>query len=920
MKTLVQCLLVLLISLLTHSAAGQQSCEPSWLPTFGGFPGISGEVRALAVFDDGSGGGQALYVGGNFTSAGGVSVSDIAKWDGANWQDVGGGVSAPNGAITVNALTVFDDGSGGGPALFAGGQFQNAGGVPANYIAKWDGTTWSPLGGGLIGRVNALTVFDDGNGSALYATGEFGFPERMIAKWDGTSWSSVGGGLNNGFGRTLTVYDDGSGPALYLGGFFSSLGGGATKRSIAKWDGTNWWPLGLGMELYKEVHTLAVFDDGSGGQALYAGGDFTTAGGVPANRIAMWDGTSWSSVGSGTDDDVTALAVLDDLSGGGQALFVGGEFTNAGGVSAGHIAKWDGATWSAVGGGMKTGASTTVRCMTMFDDGGGAGPILYAGGNILGAGSTAAIGIASWDGSNWSALGGGLNGAVLDFAVFDDQSGGGPALYLSGSFTGTGSVTANRVAKWDGNSWSPLGFGLSFTTNALEVFDDQSGGGESLYAANIDILKWNGTSWFSVGGGLTGGVGYSYPIASDLVVFDDGRGGGPALYVAGDFLNAGAVTANGIAKWNGTNWTGLDLGMGGTFPSVHALAVFDDGSGSGPALYAGGAFTTAGGVPTNRIARWDGESWSALSWLGRGLNGSVNAFAVFDDGGGEALYVGGSFTVAGTILANRIAKWDGTSWSRLGDGINGTVSALKVFDDKSGGGAALYAGGNFQSAGGVAANRIAKWNGASWSPVGTQGSGFGSNSSVLALEVFDDGGGSALFVGGGFSQSASGDSNVAKFGCEASPFSNFCTAKTSLVCGAANISAAGTPSATATSGFIIEAGPVRGCRPGLLLYSNQPTQPGVGFGGPGNGLLCLAGQGLRRAGPDPIEHVHAAMRRDFRDRHEPVQHVQMDGEWLQPPSWSEQPCRIPERTGDDRQRTDMGAGFDPFGAGAERWD
>ena len=77
----------------------------------------------------------------------------------------------------------------------------------------------------------------------------------------------------------------------------------------------------------------------------------------------------------------------------------------------------------------------------------------------------------------------------------------------------------------------------------------------------------------------------------------------------------------------------------------------------------------------------------------------------------------------------------------------------------------------------------------------------------------------------------------------------FCTAKTALFCGAANISAAGASSATAASGFVIKAQPVRGCRAGLLLYSNQSAQNGVPFGGQGDGVLCLASGGLRRAGP-----------------------------------------------------------------------
>ena len=77
----------------------------------------------------------------------------------------------------------------------------------------------------------------------------------------------------------------------------------------------------------------------------------------------------------------------------------------------------------------------------------------------------------------------------------------------------------------------------------------------------------------------------------------------------------------------------------------------------------------------------------------------------------------------------------------------------------------------------------------------------------------------------------------------------FCTAKTTSVCGAATISATGLPSATLASGFTISAAPTRGCRSGLLLYSNQPIVLGVAFGGPGDGLLCLTPTGLRRAGP-----------------------------------------------------------------------
>ncbi|TWT45101.1 hypothetical protein RAS1_15220 [Phycisphaerae bacterium RAS1] len=85
----------------------------------------------------------------------------------------GEGFARPGVSDSVHALTVFDDGS--GPALYVGGVFATAGGMPVNYIGKWTGSTWSPLGNGMNfgGAVTALTVFDDGSGPALYAGGHF---------------------------------------------------------------------------------------------------------------------------------------------------------------------------------------------------------------------------------------------------------------------------------------------------------------------------------------------------------------------------------------------------------------------------------------------------------------------------------------------------------------------------------------------------------------------------------------------------------------------------------------------------------------------------------------------------------------------------------------------------------------------------
>ncbi|MCA9285921.1 MAG: hypothetical protein KDA22_11930 [Phycisphaerales bacterium] len=163
--------------------------DPTWLPTFGGAPGMNGSVNALTTFDDGSGDGPALYAGGTFTAAGGTAAHAVAKWDGSSWSPLGSGLSGSDFFLpAVNALTTFDDGSGGGPALCAGGEFTTAGGTAANSVAKWDGSSWSPLGSGMVDWIWALTTFDDGSGGgpALYAGGKFAASpavDSYLAKW-----------------------------------------------------------------------------------------------------------------------------------------------------------------------------------------------------------------------------------------------------------------------------------------------------------------------------------------------------------------------------------------------------------------------------------------------------------------------------------------------------------------------------------------------------------------------------------------------------------------------------------------------------------------------------------------------------------------------------------------------------------------
>ena len=99
-----------------------------------------------------------------------------------------------------------------------------------------------------------------------------------------------------------------------------------------------------------EVEVLAAYDDG-GGPALYAGGEFSAAGGVLASNVARWDGSSWSALGDGTDEKVRALVAYS--TGGESVLLVAGHFTSAGGVETPGLARWQAPEWSSLGRGLR---------------------------------------------------------------------------------------------------------------------------------------------------------------------------------------------------------------------------------------------------------------------------------------------------------------------------------------------------------------------------------------------------------------------------------------------------------------------------------------------------------------------------------------------------------------------------------------
>jgi len=744
-------------------------------------------VSALAEYDDG--GGPALYAAGYFEVADGVRVEHVARWDGTTWSPL----ESPAG-VGVDwwglALTVYDDGT--GPALVVGGAFFTAGGVTANRVARWDGSAWSalsgPAGEGTDGGVHALAAFDDGSGPVLVAGGAFttagGVTANRVARWDGSGWSAIGGPSEaSDTVRALAVLDDGSGPALYVAGSFASVGG-VTVNNIARFSGTAWsaltGPQGTGTDA--PVSALTVIHTAVGPR-LVAGGEFTTAGGVTVNHVAVWDGSAWSALsgpsGTGTDRAVWTLAEVDE--GGGPVLVAGGDFTTAGGVATSHVARWSADGWSAMGAAGENGTTDRVAALAVHDDGSGAA--LYAAGRFAVAGSVEANHVARWRSGAWSSLsppgGTGVGDAVMALTVSDD--GTGPALVVGGPFAGVGGIRARRVARWDGGGWSafagPSGSGPEPWVESLCAV----GGGPSatLYAGGVGdpfwpgphplVWRWDGSDWSVPPGSPIAQIG-SNSAASALTTWDDGSG--PALFVAGGFAQAGGATVNNLARWDGTNWSALGDPPGLFGRAAYALAVHDDGA--GPGLFVGGEFFTAGGVIANGVARWDGSSWSALGdppGVGNSAFSRVEALTTSDDGSGPALLLGGAFTSAGGVAASNLARWDGTAFSPLGgpsgEGTDGRVAALAVAEGA--GGPLLVAGGRFAAAGGVSAGNIAVWDGTAWSALEGP-AGNGTDGEVMALEVLDFGDGAAIYAGGYFSTAGGVPSkNLAVWVCEGVP-------------------------------------------------------------------------------------------------------------------------------------------------------
>jgi len=379
----------------------------------------------------------------------------------------------------------------------------------------------------------------------LAATSLLAFPMGVSATGPG-GWNHLGHGATSTLpalnGPVYALNADSPG-VLLVGGAFTSAGGNANATRVATWNGTAWGALNGTPIDNGAVNALAYH-----GGKVYAGGTFINAGGkADADFLAVWDGSSWGPACAATGPAITAtvkaLAVIDNT------LYVGGSFGNAAANPAADFLVACDLTDGKASATVLADGDINSGIEALAADSNG---VLYAGGAFINLnGIAAADHVAAYDPGTgtWSAMGSGAGagGAAVDSMV-RSLAAWGTTVYVGTDSTNIAGIpTADHVAAWNGSAWSPVGGNTAGTDG-----------------------------WFTTG-----------TFVDSLAV------NGPMIFAGGSFQNAnGVATADEIAYFDGTTWRPIGSNGAGNGPigsQASALAIFRSG------VYAGGAFTSAGG-------------------------------------------------------------------------------------------------------------------------------------------------------------------------------------------------------------------------------------------------------------------------------------------------------------------------------------
>jgi hypothetical protein len=344
----------------------------------------------------------------------------------------------------------------------------------------------------------------------------------------------------------------------------------------------HWYPEGNAHLFNSTDTTVAAFYNDTTNNRLYVGGRFDHIGGVPANHIAYWDGTSWNAMGSGIDTNgLVGVGAICPYNG---DIYVTGTFRSFNDVIYNNVARWDGSSWVPLAGGLHGTSIPTVCDMCVYNG------LLYIVGRFDSAGTVPAGGVAAWDGNAWHSLGDSDVSLYWPQTCIVHDS----TLLMGGVFstvdTGNGSLSAPRVVGWNAfsNQWVTFGNIGGPVNDLVEFQGEVYAGGQFQNTNGNNIAKWDGSNWTPLGSGFDNYV-------RTLCVYED------SLVAGGAFRHSGSLTVNYIAMWDGASWSDLDSGFSTSawfWPEVLSCIQFED------RIYAGGFFSYASNTKCAKLAVW----------------------------------------------------------------------------------------------------------------------------------------------------------------------------------------------------------------------------------------------------------------------------------------------------------------------------
>jgi hypothetical protein len=303
------------------------------------------------------------------------------------------------------------------------------------------------------------------------------------------------------------------------------------------------------------VNALTVYNGN-----LVAAGSFSVAGTASANNIAQWNGSSWSSMGSGLN---AAAAILITYKGN---LIAGCPGTG--------IFKWNGNSWSQL-----ISQNSSSYGFTIYDSN------LVVTGVFDSIGGVKANNLAQWNGSVWSQIDTGSNSGILSVATYMGN------LVVAGNYLVLMGNPYNGVAQWNGITWSELGTGLNTTylENPIIYLNNSN-----LYMCSYNIFGvLNDTTWSIQVLGST-------PFYANFITSFCSYNG--KLITLWYQYGHGAPSADYyLQEWNGSSFNFLmDI------PAVNTMIQYQNN------LILAGGFSQIGNTPVQNIAQWNGSTWSAF--------------------------------------------------------------------------------------------------------------------------------------------------------------------------------------------------------------------------------------------------------------------------------------------------------------------